>query len=304
MRVLNFGSLNIDHVYRVDRFVQPGETKAVKAYEVFAGGKGLNQSIALARAGLRVAHAGKVGPEGDFLIKVLKQAGVETASIGRSPLPTGHAIIQVDDEGHNCILIHGGANRDITEAFIQRVLEVFDKGDILVLQNEIAMPQRILELAHAKGMTLVLNPSPFEPSIAAWPLALVDIFVLNETEAAGLARGLALLDAERAQDAREAARALAARFSHALVVVTLGAEGALAIRDGSEYLQPAFKVNALDTTAAGDTFLGYLVAGIAEGCSIPDALKLAAQAAAICVTRKGASSSIPRRDELEQGMTH
>jgi len=138
MRVLNFGSINIDYVYSVDEFVKSGETKAARSLSVFAGGKGLNQSLAMAKAGLRVIHAGKVGKEGEFLIDTLKNGGVDTKLVEISDVPTGHAIIQVDDRGRNCILLFGGANQDIGEAYIDRSLLDFGSGDMLILQNEIS----------------------------------------------------------------------------------------------------------------------------------------------------------------------
>ena len=289
MRVLNFGSLNIDYVYRVDNLLKPGETKPASSLTVFAGGKGLNQSLALARAGVDTAHAGKVGAEGSFLVEKLKAAGVDAGLVETSKVANGHAIVQVDDAGRNCILLFGGANRDIDEAFIGRALADFGRGDVLLLQNEIASIGAIIAAAKSRGMTIVMNPAPFDANITAYPLELIDIFILNEIEAADLS-GLG--------DPQEAALALGKRFPQARIVVTLGSKGSICLENGMIIRQKAYKVKAVDTTAAGDTFVGYFLAGLLEGMTTGNALDLASRASAICVTRKGASDSVPTRAEL------
>ncbi len=290
MRILNFGSLNIDYVYAVDEFVKPGETKAARTLSVFAGGKGLNQSLAMARAGLKVAHAGKIGPEGEFLVATLSEGGVDTRLIERAKVASGHAIIQVDDRGHNCILLFGGANQDIDETYIDRVLAEFKAGEMLVLQNEISSMPSIIAKAKTKGMTIVLNPSPFSNLVPSYPLELVDIFIMNEIEAAGLT-GEA--------DPERAAQLLMRSFPQARIVITLGEAGSIAAHRGEIIRQRAYPVKAIDTTAAGDTFSGYFIAGLAEGMDSSRALDLAARAASICVTRRGAADSVPWRKELE-----
>ncbi|HOV38031.1 MAG TPA: ribokinase [Spirochaetales bacterium] len=289
MRILNFGSLNIDYVYRVDTFLKPGETKAAKSRSVFAGGKGLNQSLAMARAGLSVFHAGKIGEEGDFLVDTLKKGKVDTSLIVHSSVPTGHTIIQVDDSGRNCILLFGGANQDIEEAYIDTALEKFEKSDILVLQNEISLIPMIIEKAKEKGLTIVMNPAPYTPSIQNYPLDSVNIFILNEIEAEGLSGSA---------NPSQALQILANRFPNAQIVLTLGEEGALWAHKEQQLYQPAYKVKAVDTTAAGDTFTGYFIAGMVEGLETKQALDLAARAASICVTRPGAADSIPWRQEV------
>jgi len=290
MRVLNFGSLNIDYVYRVDEFVKPSETKAANSLSVFAGGKGLNQSLAMARAGLQVIHAGKIGADGEFLVHTLRNGGVDTRFIAKAHVSSGHAIIQVDDRGRNCILLYGGANQEIEESYIDRVLENFGSRELLVLQNEISSISSIIAKAKTSGMTIVLNPSPFSSLVQNYPLELVDIFIMNEIEAAGLSgEGFP----------EKAAHLLMRSFPQAMIVITLGEAGSMCAHKGEIVRQKAYKVKAVDTTAAGDTFSGYFIAGLAEGMESAQALDLAARAASICVTRKGAAESVPYRRELE-----
>ena len=290
MRLLNFGSLNIDYVYRVDNFVQPGETKAASSRSIFAGGKGLNQSIALARAGARPYHAGLIGSEGRVLAERLAAEGVDVGLIElRERSENGHTIIQVDDAGRNSILYFPGANREIDSAYIDRVLDGFGRGDYILVQNEISRVGEILEKSSGRGMIPVLNPSPCEAAVSDYPLDKVGIFMLNELEAAELSGE---------PEPSRAARVLSSRFPEALVLVTLGSEGSVCLGSGREIRQKAYPVKAVDTTAAGDTYTGYFLAGLVEGMDLAQAMDLAARAASICVTRLGASASIPKRSEL------
>ncbi len=299
MRILDFGSLNIDYVYRVPHMVKEGETLASSSLSRNAGGKGLNQALALGKAGAKVGMAGKVGAEGAFLVDALKEGGVDTACVGRSEEATGHAIIQLDSEGRNCIIIYGGANRDMDEAFIDRALENYGSGDLLLLQNEIASIPLIIEKAHAKGLTIVMNPSPLGPELAAYPLELVDLFILNEIEAAGLASGFARLNGPCTAP-EQAARELLSRRPGLKLVVTLGSKGAFYADRNGIIKRPAVDAGpVVDTTAAGDTFTGYFLAAAGEGMEPAAALELAGRAAGICVTRPGAAPSIPDRAEVD-----
>jgi ribokinase len=289
MGILNFGSINIDHVYAVERFVRPGETLHSRRYAQFPGGKGFNQSVALARAGASVRHAGRIGKDGVWLREYLGRCGADTSLIEVVDGPTGHAIIQVADSGENAILLHAGANHRITAADAERALARFTAGDFLLLQNEISAVPEIMERAAARKMRVVFNPAPMTPAVAGYPLDTVSLFVVNEVEGGDLT------------GEKEPARILAAlvdRFEGAAVVLTLGADGALYGDRRDTLRAPAVRVQAVDTTAAGDTFIGYLLADLAAGRDIRAALTMACRAAAVCVTRPGAADSIPLRTEV------
>ena len=213
MKVLNFGSLNIDYVYSVDHILREGETISSEKLEEFPGGKGLNQSIALARAGIPVYHAGAVGPEGEKLAELCAANGVNTEFIRRVDVKNGHTMIQVDKNGQNSILLFGGSNQAQTEEHIDRVLEHFGQGDMIVLQNEINLLDVIIDRAYARGMTVVLNPSPYDERLNNCDMGKVAWFLLNEVEA------------EQMTGETEIARmpeALLARYPDAHFVLTLG----------------------------------------------------------------------------------
>ncbi len=293
MKVLNFGSLNIDYTYQVDHFVRAGETMSSESLKVFSGGKGLNQSIALSKAGADVWHAGAVGrKDGDFLIEEMKLAGVNTEFIEHMDGQTGHAIIQKDPEGQNCILLYGGANQRITKEMVDWVLTHFEENDFLILQNEISEIGYIMEKAHEKGMKIVLNPSPMNAKILSYPLDYVDYFLLNEVEASDICGIGSTKDPKILMDG------LVKRFPDAKIVLTLGGDGSV-YRDADTILhQGIYKVPVVDTTAAGDTFTGYFIGGLQLGEDPKTALDHAAKASAIAVSRNGAAPSIPDRDEL------
>ena len=290
MKILSFGSLNLDKVYSVSHFIRPAETMAAMELNEFCGGKGLNQSIALARAGAEVWHAGCVGADGTVLLNALKGSGVDTSLVRRLSCPTGHAIIQVNTEGQNCILLYGGANQQITPAQIDETLALFAPGDMLVLQNEISSLSYLIEAAGKKGMVIVLNPSPMAPELLQMPLEYVSYFLLNEVEAKDLC------GAEVPEE--EYPEKLLARYPNSRVVLTLGSRGCIYQDASTRIVQPACRVQAVDTTAAGDTFTGYFVARIAAGAPVEQALEEATKAAAISVSRRGAAPSIPLREEV------
>lgn len=297
MRVLCFGSLNIDYTYQVAHFVQKGETISSESLQIYSGGKGLNQSVALAKAGADVYHAGAIGTDGTFLLDVLQEAGAHTQDVCvRSDIRSGHAMIQNDSTGDNCILLYGGANQAITRAQVDEVMERFDAGDFIMLQNEINEMPYIMQKAYEKGLVIVLNPSPMDEKIFKLPLEYVDYFLLNEVEAAQL---LGEHTGSQACEWELTAKKLRERFPHAVVVLTLGGEGAVYMDDTQTVRQPIYPVQAVDTTAAGDTFSGYFISGIIRGLSAAQAMDLAARASAIAVTRVGAAPSIPFLAEVE-----
>ncbi|MBR5315884.1 MAG: ribokinase [Firmicutes bacterium] len=291
MKILNLGSLNLDYVYQVDHMVQPGETLASSDMQIFCGGKGLNQSIALAKAGADVYHGGLIGEEGGILRAALQTAEVDCQFVRTIEGSTGHAIIQVDGNGQNCILLYGGTNRMLTSQFIDEVLAAFDAGDILLLQNEVNKLDEIVDKAHKKGMKIVLNPSPFNDAVKAVDLEKISLFLMNEVEGEQITG-----EADPAQ----ILQAMKRDYPQAEVVLTMGAEGAWYQNGDILLKQNAFKVEAVDTTAAGDTFTGYFLATQAEGMDVADSLEMASKASSIAVTRPGAAPSIPMREELNQ----
>lgn len=293
MRILNFGSVNIDMVYRVDHFVRPGETIAARSFGRFAGGKGFNQSTALARAGADVSHFGHVGGDGRWLKEALAADGADVSLLGvLDDAPTGHAVIQVDAAGQNCIVIEGGANRRFSADDLRKALDGFGPGDMVLMQNETALVADMIAMAAAKGLSVAFNPAPMTADVAGYPLDKVDLFFVNETEAAELA-GVATDAPETLLDA------LARRFPKATVVLTLGSRGAVAREPGgADVSVAARKVAAVDTTAAGDTFIGYFLAERQRGASLAQAMERATAAAAWCVAHEGAAPSIPRLDAI------
>ena len=256
MKVLNIGSMNLDHVYQVDHIVQPGETEASFDMNVFLGGKGINQSMALAKAGVAVYHGGMIGEDGQPFLDACKEYGVNADYIKMIEGKTGHAIIQVDKNAQNCILLYGGANQKLTESYVDEVLSNFESGDILLLQNEVNQLPYIVDQAYAKGMQVALNPSPFNEKLNEVDLKKVSIFLLNEVEG-GQITGMT--------DPEDVLAKMREMFPHAKIVLTLGKDGAKYAEGDVTYYQPIFKVQAVDTTAAGDTFTGYFLAGLIDG---------------------------------------
>ena len=296
MKVLCFGSLNIDYTYKVPHFVKKGETLASERLQVFGGGKGLNQSVALAKAGTEVYHAGSIGQDGMFLLDMLKNAGANTDFVKiLDTVRTGNAIIQNDKSGDNCIILYGGANQAITREQVDEVMSHFESGDYLVLQNEINELGYIVEKAHEKGMIIVLNPSPMNEKILALPLDVINYFILNEVEAAQI-----LGKEDKGEESWEQiADDLLKKFPQATIVLTMGSEGSVFKNQKETVCQSIYKVQAVDTTAAGDTFSGYFIGGILGGLSEKEAMDQASKASAIAVTRKGAAPSIPLLAEVQ-----
>lgn len=291
MKILNFGALNIDYVYTVDHILSEGETLSSKNLEIFPGGKGLNQSVALAKAGADVYHAGKIGVEGKILKDTLASYGVKLDYVKESSDKSGHAIIQVDKSGRNNILLYGGANKTISKDFVDEVLKDFSKEDIILLQNEISEVAYIINEAYKKDMTIVFNPSPIDEDILRLPLEKVHCFILNEIE------GMCLTGNKEKIDVSDN---LLEKYPHAQIILTLGEKGVIYRDKLNTYQQAAFRVKAVDTTAAGDTFTGYYLASVVGGLNVSESLKRASKAAALAVSKKGASTSIPTLEEVEK----
>ena len=293
MKVINIGSMNLDHVYSVDHIVQPGETQASTDMNIFLGGKGMNQSIALAKAGVEVYHGGMIGRDGQIFIQACEEYGVHADYIQKLECKTGHTIIQIDKEAQNCILLYGGANERLTEEYVDEVLSHFTEEDILLLQNEVNQLPYIVDKAYEKGMQIALNPSPYNEKLSAVDMSKISIFLLNEIEG-NQVTGFTKPDDIIAE--------MLKRFPKAKIVLTLGKDGAVYAEGEERVYQPIFKVKAVDTTAAGDTFTGYFLAGLIEGLPMPEVLKRSAKASSIAVTRNGAVPSIPYRNEVEDAL--
>ncbi len=293
MKVLNYGSLNIDYVYEVEHFTRAGETQSSTSLKLYGGGKGLNQSIALAKSGANVCHAGAVGEKDSaMLLKQLEDVGVDINLIAKKEGSSGHAIIQKIRSGQNSILIYGGSNQKITKEEVEKTLQTFEKGDFLVLQNEISEVGYIMEKAYEKGMKIVFNPSPLNDKISSYPLQYVDYFILNEVEAQDLCASI--------MHKEELVGKVSKIFPRAKIVLTLGENGSIYKDEKQEIFQPIYKVIPVDTTAAGDTFTGYFIGSIMAGKKEKEALAIAAKASAIAVTRNGAGVSIPTIKEVEE----
>ena len=293
MKILNFGSLNIDRVYSVDHFVAAGETLPANKMETFSGGKGLNQSVALARAGACVYHAGAIGPDGEDLRELLRDAGVHTDYLQQLDLPNGHAIIQVTPSGQNCIIVCAGANGALSEEYIDGVLEHFGAGDLLLVQNETSNVAYAMTAAKKHGMKIAFNASPITPALLSYPLDLVDWYLINEVEGKALA-------ACGEADNETILAALERRFPQAGIVLTVGRDGVLYSGGGQRAAHGIYKVPVVDTTAAGDTFCGFFLAALASGRTPAQALRTASLASSLAVSRRGAAPSIPTLAEAER----
>ncbi|MFV0413751.1 MAG: ribokinase [Oscillospiraceae bacterium] len=289
MRILNFGSLNLDHVYTVDHFVTPGETTGALGYTIYFGGKGHNQSIALARAGADVWHAGRIGADGESIYSHMKENGVKVDYTTPSQKATGHAIIQVDKNGQNAIIVYPGANGDIDAAYAGEVLQNFGRGDTMLVQNEISNLPCVIKKAKERGMRIILNPSPITPAILECPLEFVDVFVVNEVEGEALSGE---------KDGEKMIAALTRQYPHAEILLTLGKNGAIFASGGQRTFQPIYDSPVVDTTAAGDTFTGYFITWYLGGKTAAEALSAATMASAIAVSRPGAAASIPTKAEV------
>ncbi|HBL40390.1 MAG TPA: ribokinase [Ruminococcaceae bacterium] len=291
-KILSFGSLNFDYVYQTEHFVQPKETLSALSYQRGFGGKGLNQSTAMKKAGLEVFHAGRIGADGQPFVDYLSELGIRTDFLVRDETGvTGHAMIEVCG-GENRILIHGGANRKIDEIQIDRTLSAFGAGDWLVIQNEISSVPYLIRAAKKAGLKVFFNVAPVAEEVLAYPLNEADVLCVNEIE------GQFLAETEES-DARIIAERLHKKYPAPEILLTAGVEGSYCINGYGSFFEPACSVKAVDTTAAGDTYSGFYLAEKIRSNDAQKAMHYAAKAAAITVQRVGASQSIPTADEIQ-----
>ncbi|HQM95566.1 MAG TPA: ribokinase [Clostridia bacterium] len=284
MRILNIGSMNIDYVYKVEHIVSEGETQNVLLVETNVGGKGLNQSVAAARAGGTVFHAGMIGKEGKILIDFLKKSEVDISLVSLCDKDQGHAVIQVDKQGRNSILVYGGSNKMVTKEYIDKVLDEFSSEDILMVNNEVSEAEYMLKKAYEKKMKTVFNASPIDNILLNMDLINVTYLVVNEIEGEALSGE---------KEPKMMLESILHKYHDIKIILTLGPDGSM-YRDKEKTInQGSYKVEAKDTTAAGDTYMGYFTAGIAKGLKAEDCMKMASMAAAIAVTKHGAAETIP-----------
>lgn len=284
MKILNFGSINKDFFYSVNDFVRPGETISSNGYDIKIGGKGLNQSVSISKAGVKVYHAGIINKEDTFIIDKLKSWKINCDNILLSDSPTGHAIIQVNKKGENSIIIHGGANHDFNLKSIKSILSKFETGDILLLQNEINNIEEIIDRAHHKKMKIIFNPAPFNNDILEYNLNKITTLILNQSEGEGLSN-------EKIPD--KILKVLNNNFKNTEIILTLGEKGSLYSYKDELIKIRAHDVKTVDTTGAGDTFIGYYVAGFASKMNKKDNLNRASEAAALTTIKLGGAESIP-----------
>jgi ribokinase len=282
--ILTIGSVNIDHVHRVSALPGPGETVLDRGYARGLGGKGANQSLAARLAGAEVRHAGAISADGEWCRARLAAAGIDVADLATVEAATGHAVILVDDAGENLIVVHGGANRALSAALVERAIGRAAAGDWLLLQNETNLVVEAARAGRAAGLRVAYAAAPFDPAATAEVVPHVDLLAVNALEAAQLARHLGTAPET---------------FGAPVLLITEGARGARCWTAAGEIRQAAFAVEPVDTTGAGDTFLGYFLAGLDAGLAVAEALRRAAAAAAIQVTRPGAAEAIPRADEVD-----
>ncbi len=295
MKVLNFGSCNIDYVYLLSHFVNSGETTNAHNMAQSLGGKGFNQSIAIAKSGEKVYHVGNIGQDGAAFRSELEKLNINVDFLKTVDAPTGHAIIQVNDKGENCIIIYSGANFCVTEDFVDDVISNFEKDDIIVLQNEINNLEYIVSAAYKKGMKICLNPSPFNDVIETLDFNKLYAIFINEVEGYQLTGK---------KIPKEILSCLGEKYNNLKIVLTLGSKGSMYYSPATEeeYICPAFNVKVEDTTSAGDTFLGYFIYGLINELNIEEVLKIASVASALAVSKKGSSNSIPEISEVKKAL--
>lgn len=291
-KVVNLGSLCIDRVYRVPRFAETGETLPSLTYNVYPGGKGLNQSIALARAGAEVSHVGCIGSDGVFLLEALRTEGIDVSHVELRAGFSGSACIQVDDRGENAIVMTGGANRRLAKSQLSSMVAMLQPNDWLLLQNEVNDLQSVLQRSALSQCSVVFNLAPVDQNIHDYDLRLVDYLIMNEIEALALSRTSSI---------RDAFSWVGEHIPTCHTVITLGAKGLFYLNNANTPIQiSAISVNSVDGTGAGDTFIGFFVGALLKGQSVNQALQFGSAAGALSTTKPGAASSIPTLAEVER----
>lgn len=290
MKIYNFGSLNVDRVYGVEDFVRAGETILAKSLSFFPGGKGLNQTIALARAGANVYHVGCIGRDGGILKDTLVENQVPLTYVKELDADGGHTALQVSESGQNAIIVYSGTNHMLTENFVDEVMQTVEPGDYVLMQNEINLVPYIIRKAKEAGAQVALNPSPITKELMSYPLEMVDLFIVNEIE------GEAVTGEKEPQKILTAFRE---KYPHAKIILTLGSEGSCYQDETTFAMQEIYKNTVVDTTGAGDTYCGYLLTCLMEDVPVKEALHMATAASSIAVSRQGAAPSIPKREEVE-----
>ena len=295
MSVLVFGSVNIDRSFRLPRWIECGETISSLSLTTQAGGKGANQAVSLARAGVSVHLAATIGSDGLWIKEKLDRFGVDTSLVSvKDDTFTGTATILLDDKGRNSIVLYGGGNRENDEEYIRKIFSNFKEGDWLVIENEINNLPLIIHSAHERKMRICFNPSPFEDELLSLDWSVFDLIVVNEVEIMQLMKGKKGSWREILTDARTS-------FPSSSILLTLGEEGSMFLdrESGEITYTPIIRTHAVDTTGAGDTFLGYFLSSIIKGERASDALRRATRAGAIAVSRYGAMDSIPLLSEVD-----
>lgn len=290
-KIINYGSINIDHVYQVDHFVSAGETLSSESLKTGLGGKGANQSVAMAKAGADVVHVGQLGVTDGWAKEKLSGLGVQTSYIKSVSQPSGHAIIQLDRKGENSIIVHGGANQSCSLTELENCLTRHKDIAYFVVQNECNGVLDAIKLADSLGIDVVFNPAPMSKNVLELPLDRLAILIVNEVEA---------LQFWGTDDLSEIQSLLECDFPDTNVIVTQGAKGSSLLNSDGIHQVSAFSVNVRDTTAAGDTYVGFLMAGLVNDLSIKSAMKQASIAAAITASRVGAIDAIPNLKEVQE----
>ena len=295
MQIFNYGSINIDHIYRVPHLVQPGETLASHDYQQVLGGKGANQSIALAKAGANICHIGRYHSADEVLVQSMTDAGVNTSLLETVSTPSGHAIIQVDDQAENSIILFAGANHSFQATELEGLLQTAQPGDWLLLQNECSCTAEMINAAVEKDLKVAFNPAPMDADIRQLPLDKLSVLFVNQVETLQLLE----TDITESLDTQQLAEQLQEYLPETEVVITLGAKGACHAYQGQTQFAAAWPVDAIDTTGAGDTFIGYYLQAVSQGETVAQALQCGCAASALCVQKAGASSSIPTAEEVK-----